>query len=89
MKTAALKIGVGPGIGARVNPFHRFQGRERILGRVGLGHPLTVFDEGVPDITILAGQRDGAGTKKNITIQTDIPPAQSLAACLSWDCKLA
>ena len=75
MKTAALEIGVGPGIGARVTSFHSFEGCERILGCVGLGHPLTVFDEGIPDITVLAGQRDGAGAKKNIAIHTNISPA--------------
>ena len=89
MQTAALEIGVGPGIGARMNSFHRFQGSKRILRRVGLGHPLTLFHEGVPEITILTGQRNGTGAEKNVAIHADVSPAQSLAPGLSWDCKLA
>ena len=89
MQAAALEMGVGPGIGARVNSLHGFQGGERILRRVGLAHPLTVFHEGVPEITVLAGQRHGAGTEKNVAIHADVSPAQSLAPGLSWDGKLA
>ena len=89
MQAAALEMGVGPCIGARVNSLHGFQGGERILRRVGLAHPLTVFHEGVPEITVLAGQRHGAGTEKNVAIHADVSPAQSLAPGLSWDCKLA